>query len=112
MTAPPGLADELLPTTRQGVEITLVHHLACPLVDQVRATICDALLAGDIQASITEVSVIEVQGGLASPTVLINGLEVNRGAPVPTAPACRLELPTAAELLAALSAPRAQGRRA
>ncbi|MDQ3785676.1 MAG: alkylmercury lyase [Actinomycetota bacterium] len=77
--------------------IELWHVPDCPLVDQVRAILQECLRAADI-----DVSVRERQGASPSPTLVINGLDVVTG----TAPAdgvcCRLDLPTRAQIQAAL----------
>ncbi len=77
--------------------IELWHVPDCPLVDQVRTTLQECLRAADIN-----VPVHERQGAHPSPTLVINGLDVVTGTTPTDEVCCRLDLPTHAQILAAL----------
>ncbi|MGH3098961.1 MAG: hypothetical protein ACRDMV_23485 [Streptosporangiales bacterium] len=84
-------------TPGQGVSIRLEHVADCPLVDRVRARLQRALEATGISAVIEE-----VEGPYPSPTLLIDGLDAVTGRPVGGGVCCRLDLPTTAQIAAAL----------
>jgi len=79
------------------VQIRLLHVSDCPLVDQLRITLRAALLKAAVHVAIEE-----IEGPCPSPTLLIAGVDVTGRAPEPGA-YCRLDLPTEAQILAALS---------
>jgi len=72
----------------------------CPNVDRVRQGLYDALAELGI-----EVDVEERVGDYASPTVVVDGLDVVTRMRPPSGPACRLDLPTHAQLIDALRPP-------
>jgi Ni,Fe-hydrogenase III small subunit len=92
----PAISD--IVTSRPSVRIVILHVPDCPLVDQVRATVNAALITAGIEATIEE-----IEGIVASPTLLIDGVEVI-GATFHDAPSCRLDLPTEEDVLVALGA--------
>jgi phytanoyl-CoA hydroxylase len=69
----------------------------CPLVDRVRAALRHALSQSGINAAVQE-----CVGAYPSPTVLIDGRDVVTGEPPASQACCRLDLPTAEDILAAL----------
>jgi hypothetical protein len=77
--------------------IELLHVRGCPLVEQVRATLDSCLR----EAGLTAV-VHDREGRFASPTLLIDGVDVVTGAPAKTPASCRLDLPNRRQILAAL----------
>jgi hypothetical protein len=80
------------------VRITLLHVPDCPLLDTARATLGQALVTANVEATIEE-----VEGPFASPTLLVDGRDVTGNRSANTA-SCRLDLPTEAQVLAALRA--------
>jgi hypothetical protein len=80
------------------VLIELLSVPGCPNAAAARATVADCLVALGIDAPI-----IERIGHYASPTVLIDGVDVMRGGSgAPVGDACRLDLPTPQRILDAL----------
>jgi len=79
------------------LQIELLHVPDCPLVDDVRVTLRGALADAGIDARVEE-----IEGDFASPTVRIDGVDVT-GAEMCNAPACRLDLPTREQILAAIA---------
>jgi hypothetical protein len=86
------------------VQIELLHVPECPLVDNVRITLRVALADAGI-----DVRVEEIEGDFASPTLLIDGVDVT-GAEMSGAPACRLDLPTREQILAAIASVESRKR--
>jgi hypothetical protein len=78
--------------TRAAVRIEVLHVPGCSRLDGVRALIDRALTATGINGTIEE-----VVGDYASPTVLVNGIDVT-GRSAKSGAACRLDLPTDAQL--------------
>ena len=80
------------------VRIQILHVPDCPLVGRVRALVQHALAHSKVQAEVEE-----RVGDYPSPTLLVDGQDVT-GRPLPpdTGGACRLDLPTEQQLLAAL----------
>ena len=79
-----------------NVELLLAPD--CP-----NATAARALLAACLDRLGLDLQVRERVGASASPTILVDGVDVMTGLPgAPPVPACRLDLPTAARVLAAL----------
>ncbi len=69
----------------------------CPLVDELQALVRECLAAvGDPGAIET------VTGAYPSPTLIIDGIDVATGLPVDDRVCCRLDLPSRAQILAAL----------
>lgn len=79
-------------------KIQLLSVADCPLVTKVRNTLTNCLAKTQIQTTVEE-----LVGDYNSPTLLVNGLDVTGQ---PSAPegqtACRLDLPTEEQILAAL----------
>jgi hypothetical protein len=92
-----------------SVQIQILHVPDCPLVGRVRETVRQALARRNLHAE-----VVELVGAYPSPTLLIDGHDVT-GRPAPAdqqaCAACRLDLPTDQQVLAAL-ARLASGHRA
>lgn len=92
------------PTTTTGVtsphpplRVRLLSVPGCPLIDQVRAAVQHCLRTTGIPAVVED-----IEGSYPSPTLLIDGVDVATGqAPIPHA-CCRLDLPTHAQITAAL----------
>jgi hypothetical protein len=76
--------------------IELLHVPDCANVQRARDLLRDCL--GELDLG---VQVVEREGDYASPTILVNGLDV-MGAPASRAAACRLDQPTRERLIAAL----------
>lgn len=83
------------------VELRWVAH--CPNVDRVRHTLYDVLAELEIG-----VDVEERVGDYASPTVVVDGLDVVTRMLPQLGAACRLDLPTHAQLMDALRPPGAR----
>ena len=77
--------------------IEVVHEADCPLVDRVVTIVRSYLTASGSDA----VFVVR-EGELASPTVLVDGLDVVTGRPPGATSACRLDLPTENQIRIAL----------
>lgn len=87
--------------TAPRVELRSVPH--CPNVALVRQRLDQVLV--DLEL---DIAVAEQVGDYGSPTVVVDGLDVvTRMLPRPGA-ACRLDLPTRAQLIEALRRPRAR----
>lgn len=79
--------------------VELLHVAGCPSLRSVRATVDECLREAGIDAVVHE-----REGAFASPTLLIDGVDVVSGAPVRTQASCRLDLPSRGQILAALKA--------
>jgi hypothetical protein len=79
-----------------GVRVQILQVPDCPLVGRVRETVRRALASSGVHAVIEEVT-----GAYASPTVLVDGADVT-GRPAASGSACRLDLPTEQQIVAAL----------
>ena len=79
------------------VEIRLLHLPGCPLAGQVRATLDECLADAGVP-----VRVEDVEGAFPSPTLLVGGADVVTGNAPAGEPCCRLDLPTRAQILAAI----------
>lgn len=86
--------------------VELLHHRGCPRADETGEMLRDCLAGLGVEPPI-----IERVGRYASPTVLINGIDVmgRASASVP-ADTCRLDLPTRERIVAAVQASVAQRR--
>ena len=84
-------------TTPLKIQLLCVPH--CPLVTKAKNTLTDALAKAPHIATTFE----ELVGDYSSPTILIEGYDVT-GHPQQQMdrPACRLDLPTEAQVLSAL----------
>ncbi len=77
--------------------VELLFVAGCPSLNSVRTNIEECLRDAGIDAV-----VLEREGAFASPTLLIDGVDVVTGAPAQTPGSCRLDLPTRRQILAAL----------
>lgn len=78
--------------------IEIVYVPGCALVDRLRSLVEESL--AEVGAPWT---VEVVTGQCHSPTLLVNGLDITTGRAIDVDfPACRVDLPTKAEILAAL----------
>jgi hypothetical protein len=77
--------------------VQLLSIPGCALVERARSALRCALTCAGITAAVEE-----LVGAHPSPTVLIDGLDVVTGAPATSGACCRLDLPTAAQIAAAL----------
>lgn len=85
--------------TAAQVHVRLEHVPECPLVDRVRAGLRQALDATGVIAAIED-----VEGAYASPTLLIDGVDVVTGRPASGGEVqCRLDLPTYEQITTALT---------
>jgi hypothetical protein len=82
-----------------GPCVQIVRVADCPSVERVRQTVSLSLARAGC-----EVSVEELEGDYPSPTVLVDGVDVVTGEPPARHCACRLDLPTEAQVVAALRA--------
>jgi hypothetical protein len=78
--------------------IRILHIVGCPLLDRLRTEV-ELALEGLGAAAPVE----ETEGPYPSPTLLIDGLAID-GQPAGRDPVCRIDLPTRAEIVAALVA--------
>jgi hypothetical protein len=83
--------------TDTHLELQILHVPDCPNVEDMRRRIERALTTLGLSATVAE-----IEGSFPSPTLLVNGTDV---IPRPDAPlaACRLDLPSEAQIFAALS---------
>lgn len=82
---------------RAAVRIEVLHVPGCSRLEGVRALIDRAIAATGVNGTIEE-----VVGDYPSPTVLVNGIDVT-GRPASSGAACRLDLPTNAQVGDALT---------
>ena len=84
-----------------ALRISILHVPDCPQVPR---------LAAEVQAALrhlgTTAVVEEIEGPYRSPTLLVNGIEID-GYPAGSDPACRIDIPTRKEIAAAMVAVRA-----
>ena len=84
------------------LRISILHVPDCPQVPR---------LAAEVQAALrhlgTTAVVEEIEGPYRSPTLLVNGVEID-GYPAGSDPACRIDIPTRKEITAAIVAARAR----
>jgi hypothetical protein len=82
-----------------GISIEILHVPDCPLVGRVRETVQQALAQLKLHAD-----VVERVGEYPSPTLLVDGRDVTgRPGDQDVGGACRLDLPTEQQVLAALA---------
>jgi hypothetical protein len=79
--------------------IEILHVAECPLLDGVREIARRGLARVSCSARIEE-----IEGNYPSPTLLVNGIDVVSGRPVSSHAACRLDVPTEDQVVAALRA--------
>ncbi|HWF28206.1 MAG TPA: alkylmercury lyase [Mycobacterium sp.] len=84
-------------TTPAVPRVQLLSVPDCPHVDRVRAGVRLALAQCEIVAAVEE-----CVGAYPSPTVLVDGRDVITGEPPALQACCRLDLPAAQEIVAAL----------
>jgi hypothetical protein len=77
--------------------VEVVHERDCPLVDQAVERVRFYR-----STSGTDAVIVVREGELASPTVLVDGLDVVTGRPPVATVACRLDLPTDDQIRLAL----------
>ena len=77
-------------------KVEILQVQGCPLVGRVRETVERALARSEIDAVVEE-----LVGDYQSPTLLVDGRDVT-GRPLERRSACRLDLPTEEQVLAAL----------
>jgi hypothetical protein len=82
--------------------IELLHVRDCPLVGRLRAVLEDCLNAAGLPATVEQ-----REGPYPSPTLLIDGRDVVTGKPPGATACCRLDLPSAEQIRAALDPSRA-----
>jgi hypothetical protein len=90
------------PTTELELAIRILHVPHCPNVGTVRDLVQQALRALDLSATIEE-----AEGPYPSPTLVINGVDVIPRADTIDA-SCRLDLPSEAQILDALTGANAR----
>jgi hypothetical protein len=83
-------------TEQDAAWIQILQVPGCPLVSRVRKTVARALARLEMRAEVRE-----VVGNYPSPTLLIDGRDLT-GREWDECGACRLDLPTAEQVLAAL----------
>ena len=82
-----------------GPRVQILHVEGCPLVDGLRETVQRGLAHVGCGAWIEE-----LEGDYPSPTLLIDGIDIVTGRPADPHPACRLDVPTTEQVVAALRA--------
>lgn len=97
------------------MKVQLLHFQGCPHVDAARQALRDALSAEDIEASVEEIDIGRSEApawsrGWGSPTVLVDGKDVEGQGPQPSAMCCRLYTsgaPSIESIRASIAATRA-----
>lgn len=94
-----------IPTKRamSGPRVQILHVEGCPLVDGLRETVRRSLARAGCAARIEE-----LEADYPSPTLLIDDIDVVTGRPPDLHPACRLDVPTEDQVVAALRAAQAR----
>lgn len=84
-------------TTKTATRIQILHVPDCPLVDR---------LLDDVEDCLADYGCPEpvelLVGDYPSPTLLVDGRDVTTGEPVAGEPRCRMDLPTKAQIRAAV----------
>lgn len=84
--------------TGMPATIEIVYVPGCTLVDRLRSLVEECLAEVGVPCPVQVVA-----GQCHSPTLLVNGLDITTGRAIDVKfPACRVGLPTKAEILAAL----------
>lgn len=83
-------------TSDAALRLQILHVPGCPLLEQLRATVQRALAGVGLRADVEA-----IEGPYPSPTLLVDGIDVT-GRPPEGGPACRLDLPTEEQVIAAL----------
>jgi hypothetical protein len=84
------------------VRISILRVPDCPSVSRIRADV-EAVVRRTGAAAVVE----EVEGPYASPTLLIDGIEID-GYPLGLDPACRIDVPSSDDITAAVLAGRSR----
>lgn len=85
-------------SSQTPIKIQLLSVPDCPLLPRVRDTLTNCLAKTEIQTTVEELI-----GDYNSPTLLVNGVDVTGQPPAPKGQsACRLDLPTDEQVLAAI----------
>lgn len=92
-------ADACIRRIASAPRIQILHVAGCPLLDGVREIARRGLARVRCSARIEE-----IEGNYPSPTLLVNGIDVVSGRPVSSHAACRLDVPTEDQVVAALRA--------
>lgn len=79
--------------------VELLHIPDCPNVEDARQLLRDCLS----ELTLTNVEVVDREGSFASPSIVVNGIDV-MGAPAMDVASCRLDLPTRERVVTALTA--------
>jgi hypothetical protein len=91
-----GMGEDKVNSEQAIPRIEILHVQDCPLVERVRETVDRILAQLDIPAEVAE-----LVGDHPSPTLLVDGRDVT-GRPLGGCAACRLDVPTEAQIMAAL----------
>lgn len=86
------------------IRVELLHGPDCPNLAAVREIVHASLARAGVAATVEE-----TEGAFPSPTLLVDGVDVT-GLPVGDSSACRLDLPTEREIVAALAKASANPR--
>ena len=86
-----------------GPRVQILHVTGCPLVDELRETTWRGIARVGCGTPIEE-----LEGDYPSPTLLIDGIDVVTGLPVAPHAACRLDIPSEEQVVAALRAAQLQ----
>jgi hypothetical protein len=81
------------------LQVQLLHIPHCPSVESARHLLRDCLN----ELRLTNVEVVDREGSFASPSILVNGIDV-MGASGMDVASCRLDLPTRERVTSALTA--------
>jgi hypothetical protein len=81
------------------LEVELLHILDCPNVEKARHLLRECLN----ELGLTNVEVVDTEGSFASPSIVVNGIDV-MGAPTMDVASCRLDLPTRERVMTELTA--------
>ena len=84
-------------TAAREIRVQILHVADCPLLEQLQRRVHASITRADL-----DVPVEVIEGLYPSPTLLINGAEVT-GQPTSSDPCCRLDLPSEAQIVAALT---------
>jgi hypothetical protein len=89
-----------------GPRVQILHVAGCPLVDELRKTAQRGIARVGCGAGIDE-----LEGDYPSPTLLIDGVDVLTGRPIALHAACRLDIPSEEQVVAALRAAQRRTRK-
>jgi hypothetical protein len=77
--------------------VQILHVADCPLLEQLQRRVHTSIARAGL-----DVPVETIEGPYPSPTLLVNAAEVT-GQPIGSDPCCRLDLPSEAQIVAALT---------